>query len=364
MKRVVKLADVAKAAGVSQGTASNVFNRPEIVSSEVRDRVMRSAATLEYGGPDPRGRLLRAGKVNAIGFVAADDMAYFFHDPYYRLLLAGIAEVCDERGAGMALVSVTRHEDAAWSVETALVDGFIVHCLEDGDRLLALTRKRNLPFVAVDLDAGPGTSSVVIDDHRGAYLAARHLLGLGHRRIGLLALAPPEDARAPDARPMGTVHFKVRRDRFAGYAAALAEQGLKLAKLPVTESPNDRQLAIGHAADLLSQAPELTAIIAMSDVLAIAAMEAARQRGLRVPEDLSVVGFDDIPEAALAIPPLTTIAQPIVEKGRRAATLIFERGTPGRETMKVKLVVRASTARLSSARTAGRAARPHRAPQA
>ena len=349
MKRSVRLADVAKAARVSQGTASNVFNRPELVRAEVRDRVKQSAQTLGYSGPDPKGRLLRAGKVNAIGMVAAKDMARFFDDPFHRLLMAGIAEVCDEHGAGIALVSATSHHSAAWSVETALVDGFIVHCLEDGDRLMALARKRNLPFVAIDLDAGPGTSSVLIDDHRGAAMAARHLLGLGHRKIALLSLDTRGDGRfgPASAERLRSARYKPVRDRLAGYAEALAGRGIELERLPIMEAPNDRQAAVGYADELLSRAPDATAIIAMSDVLALAAIEAAEKRGWRVPEDLSVIGFDDIPDAT---PRLTTISQPIVEKGRRAAKLIFEGGPPRTEILPVKLVKRASTARCRGSR--------------
>ena len=352
MKRSVRLADVAKAARVSQGTASNVFNRPEIVRAEVRDRVEKWAQKLGYSGPDPKGRLLRAGRVNAIGILAAKDMSRFFNDPFQRLLMAGIAEVCDEHGAGIALVSATSGRDsAAWTVATALVDGFIVHCLEDGNRLTALVQKRNLPFVTIDLATGPRASSVLIDDQRGAGMAARHLLGLGHRRIGLLCLDTRGDGRfGPlDAERLRSARYKVVRDRVAGYAAALAARGIDLERLPMVEVPNDRQVAVGYAGELLDRAPDTTAIIAMSDVLALAAIEAARQRGRRVPDDLSVIGFDDVPDAALATPPLTTIAQPIADKGRHAARLIFELifedGPQRNEILRVKLVERASTAR-------------------
>jgi len=347
MKRPVRLADVAKAARVSQGTASNVFNRPEIVRAEVRERVMKWAENLGYAGPDPKGRLLRAGRVNAIGMLASSDMAKFFNDPFKRLLMAGIAEVCDEHGAGIALVSSASQANAPWTVETALVDGFIVHCVEDGDRLIALVRKRNLPFVTIDLVAEPGTSSVLVDDQRGAGMAARHLLALGHRKIALLCLDTLGDGHVGpiDAQRLRSARSKVVRDRVAGYAAALAARGIDLERLPMVEAPSDRQLAVGHAAELLDRAPETTAIIAMSDVLGLAAIEAAQKRGWRVPEDLSVIGFDDVPDAALGTPPLTTIAQPILEKGRRAAELIFEEGPPQHELLPVKLVERASTAR-------------------
>jgi DNA-binding LacI/PurR family transcriptional regulator len=345
MKRVVRLADVAKAAGVSSGTASNVFNRPELVRAEVRERVEESARQLGSAGPDPRGRLLRAGKVNAIGIVFADSMPYVFSDPFARELLGGISEVCDEHGAGMALVSASS-ENAAWSVQSALVDGFIVHCLEDGHRLIAMVRMRNLPFVALDLGAGPGATSVLVEDREGAYLAARHVLDLGHRKIGMLMLEARADGRHGwvDAARLRQLSWKVERERVAGYRRALAEDGLDLDQLPIIESPNEREAAAAYAGQLLDREPDTTAIIAMSDILALAAINAARARGIRVPDDLSVIGFDGIPESATSDPPLTTIAQPIRQKGRRAAELIFDAGPPRTEMLKVSLVERASTA--------------------
>ncbi len=345
MKRSAKLADVARAAGVSQGTASNVFNRPEIVRPEVRARVEASARRLGYAGPDPKGRVLRGGKVNAIGFVMADKMAYAFHDPFMRLVMAGIAEECDRRGAGLALVS-TREEEAAWRIQTAVVDGFIVHCLKVGDDLLAVARERNLPFVCIDLQAGPGVGSVLVDDRRGAYLGAQHLLELGHRKVALLSLetrATPCFGRC-DAGRLRAADFPVQRERAAGWGEALAEHGIDIETVPILEVPNERHQAVGYIDELLGTHPEITAVLAMSDVQAMDAVEAARARGLRVPGDLSVVGFDDIPEAAAFDPPLTTVAQPIIEKGRVAARIILERGPPRTETLPLKLVVRGSTA--------------------
>jgi DNA-binding LacI/PurR family transcriptional regulator len=348
VKATVRLADVARAARVSQGTASNVFNRPELVRLEVRERVEATARRLGYVGPDPKGRLLRAGKVNAIGVAIADDMPTFFGDPFTRLLMAGIAEVCDQHGAGIALISsATGDEHAAWSINTALVDGFIVHCkVKDGDRLIELARRRNLPFVAVDHDAGRGTSSVLIDNEAGAHAAMRHVLELGHRHIGVLTLHGHDGpvGRVEGGRVQAHRH-RTEHERLRGFARALAERGIDLERLPVFRSANDPGAAQQHAGDLLEAAPATTAIVAMSDVLAGGAIAAARARGLRVPQDLSVIGFDDIPDAATSEPPLTTIAQPIEEKGRRAAQLIFEPGAPGRVVLDVQLVQRGSTAR-------------------
>jgi DNA-binding LacI/PurR family transcriptional regulator len=346
MAKAVKLTDVAKAAKVSQGTASNVFNRPQLVRPEVRERVEAAARLLGYGGPDPKGRLLRAGKVNAIGVVVMDNLTYFFSDPFNREFMKGLSEVCDERGAGVALVSAVDRDSAAWNIGSAVVDGFVVQCIEEGDRLLELTRQRGLPFVAVDLDPGPGASYIATDDRGGARMAAEHLLGLGHRRFGILSLEVAGDGRTglADRGRRQAAHYGSTRERLLGYEDALTAAGIDFDRVPVMESLNDDIGAAAGAAALLDLAPDITAVLAMSDVLAIAMVREARRRGLDVPGRLSVVGFDDVPEAAASDPPLTTIAQPIAEKGRRAAEMIFDRGPPRTEMMPVKLVVRGTTA--------------------
>ena len=181
---------MAKAAGVSHGTASNVFSRPEIVREEVRERVKAAAEKLGYGGPDPKGRLLRAGKVNAIGVATAEPLAYFFDDPFARVVMSGIGEACDRTGAGISLVSAANDEQLAWNIRSALVDGFIVFCLENGSQLIDLTRERGLPFVALDFGFDDETISALgVDDVEGGRRAARHLTELGHRRFAVLSLA-------------------------------------------------------------------------------------------------------------------------------------------------------------------------------
>ena len=151
--RPVRLADIAKAAGVSHGTASNVFARPEIVREEVRERVKAAAEAMGYAGPDPKGRLLRAGKVNAIGVATDEPLSYFFDDPFARVMMASISQACDATGAGISLVSAANNEQLAWNIQSALVDGFIVFCIEGSSRLVELARERKLPFVALDLDS-------------------------------------------------------------------------------------------------------------------------------------------------------------------------------------------------------------------
>ena len=191
---MIKLSDVAKAAGVSQGTASNVFNRPDIVRVEVRERVEAAARALGYAGPDPKGRLLRAGKVNAIGVVTAVPLAFFFQDPFARVLMTGISEEIDVHGAGISLVSAANDEKLAWNIQSAIVDGFILLCIEGGTRLVDLTRERKLPFVALELNTLDDTiSQIGIDDFEGARVAARHLASLGHRDFAILSLELVDD---------------------------------------------------------------------------------------------------------------------------------------------------------------------------
>ena len=345
MVKSVKLADVARAAGVSQGTASNVFAKPELVRQEVRERVEQAALKLGYHGPDPRGRLLRAGRVNAIGVVVMDGLSYFFSDPFNREFMSGVAEICDDRGAGVSLVSAVDRDSAAWGIDTALVDGFIIQCIEDGDRLIELARRRRLPFVAVDVDPGQDASSIMIDDRGGARAAAEHLLSLGHRRFGILSLEILGDGRfgTVDAGRRAARGHGSTRERLDGYGEALRAAGIAFDGVPIIEAANNQRGAAEGAAMLLDVAPDITAVLAMSDILAMAMIEEARRRGLGVPRDVSVVGYDDVQEAARCVPPLTTVAQPIVEKGRLAARMIFDPGPARKETLPVRLVVRQST---------------------
>ena len=232
MSKTVRLVDVAEAAGVSRGTASNVFNHPELVRPEVRERVTKAAQRLGYGGPDPKGRLLRAGKVNAIGLVLSGTLAAGFRDPFDQLFMSGIGEVCDAYGAGLALLSAYGEfkEKTAWNIRSALVDGFIVHCLEAQTSLLDIARQRGLPFVAVDVEPEPGDMGIRIDDRGAARAQARHLLSLGHRAIGILSLELASGGRFGfvDRARYRSVRYAVTRDRLHGYADAFAEVGREL----------------------------------------------------------------------------------------------------------------------------------------
>ena len=356
---MVKLTDVARVAGVSRGTASNVFAHPELVRPALRERVLAAAAALGYSGPNPKGRLLRAGKVDAIGVTppGAYGIGVAFEAPYFREFLKGVAQVCDARGAGLTLVPGIG-ADRVRGIKNTLVDGFILHRMEDSALLEA--RRRNLPFVLVDMDGDATTSSVRIDDRAGARAAAEHLVALGHRRFAVLsvlrgnATSPAADPALPGPEPIYhppreagrglLTGFAIDEDRLAGYADGLAAAGLSIDDVPIVECRAETvETALPGAALLLDRVPNVTAVLAMTDVQALAVMAEARRRGLAVPGRISVVGFDDIADAAANDPPLTTVVHPIAEKGREAARIVFAAGPPEHVILPVSLAVRGSS---------------------
>ena len=278
----IKLTDVAKAAGVSHGTASNVFSRPAIVREEVRERVKAAADKLGYAGPDPKGRLLRAGKVNAIGVATAEPLSYFFDDPFARVVMSGISQACDATGAGISLVSAANKEQLAWNIQSALVDGFIVFCIEGGSRLVELTRERKLPFVALDLgferrdDRGDRRRRC-----RRRRLAARHLAELGHRRFAVLSLPFAEDAGFGPAssRGRGRRSIPARATACAAISRSSPSFGIDTADVPVYETLNDEPSTRAGLEHIFASAEPPTAILAMSDRIALdRARLAARAR--------------------------------------------------------------------------------------
>jgi DNA-binding LacI/PurR family transcriptional regulator len=339
------LDDVAKAAGVSRGTVSNVFNKPDRVRPELRDHVFAVALRLGFGGPDPKGRLLRDGKFNAIGFIPPGNYAIedMIRSPYGRELVLGAARACDAAGATLSLVNGTDERRAA-SIRDALVDGFILGHSADV-ALIRSARNRQLPFVILESDHGPDVSSIRIDARAGAMTAIGHLASLGHRRFGILSVrrtpGPPLIHRSAVPTRAGLGDFPLDSERLQGFADALAEAGLSLDDMPIVETvPGDPKAG----AAIFDNFPETTAIVTMSDWQAITVLDEATRRGIDVPGRVSVIGFDGTVESARTSPPLTTIAHDIAGKAQLAAEMIFAGGLPRQVVMPVELKIRASTA--------------------
>jgi DNA-binding LacI/PurR family transcriptional regulator len=346
-EKTIKLRDVAKAAGVSQGTASNAFSRPEIVREEVREHVLKVAKELGYNGPSITGRLLRGGKVNAVGVAAIEPLSYFFEDLWARHLMAEISEICDARGAGVALVSALSDERLDWNIQSALVDGFILLCVEGGERLVELTRQRQLPYVALAIGAADNSIPAIgVNNRGGARMAAEHLLGLGHRRLAILSTALSEKHEGPvTAEDIEAAIYSTSSTRARGYWDAMDAAGVPRDSVPIYETRESRASTFA-AMEALFASPEVpTGILAMSDMVAMFAIEWLIQKGWSVPGDVSVVGFDGVPEAASSTPKLTTIEQPMKEIARLAVEAALG-GTQvtGRRVLEPRLVIRESTA--------------------
>ncbi len=237
-------------------------------------------------------------------------------------------------------------------VREAIVDGFVVYSISEDAGLLEAIRSRGLPCVFVD-QPHPGDAPFVSIDVRAASREiAQHLVDLGHTRFATIAFrliadghTGPVDQNRQDA----TTH-SVTRDRLLGYREALEAAGLDWTRVPIHEQTLSRQGGHVAARAVLTAEPRPTAILAMCDEMALGALDAARELGLAVPGDVSVVGFDDIPQAALEEPGLTTVQQPLVEKGVAAGRLLFgldsrtdEDGQPIRRMFAHRLVVRQST---------------------
>lgn len=338
-----RLRDVAALAGVSQGTASNAFNRPELVKPELR--------RLGYQGPAPAGRALRSGKAHLLALVTEETLDYVMGDHYAQRLLRGIAVVCDRVGSGIAVVSLASGRASGWSIETAIADGFILHCMAINSPLTARARRRGLPFVAVDTGPLEAVATVNIDDRQAAETAARHLLEQGHRRLGVLSLDLAGDGRTGpvDASREAGLQHATTAARLAGYRAACAAFGIDAGDLPVFEAANERAATVAAVEALFGDdnvpaARRPTGLLAMSDKMALIAIEALRGLGLAVPKDVSVIGIDDIEAAAHADPPLTTIHQPILEKGRIAAEMLLKERPMESVTLATELRRRGSTA--------------------
>ncbi|MGV3491739.1 MAG: LacI family DNA-binding transcriptional regulator [Devosia sp.] len=346
-RELVRLSDVAKAAGVSQGTASNVFSRPHLVREEVREKVHEAAKKLGYAGPDPRGRLLRAGKSNAIGVATAEPLSYFFEDEFARELMKGISEACETHGAGLALVSAKDDKQLAGNIQNALVDGFVLLCIENGERLVELTHERQLPFVALALGkTDPTVSAVGVDDYAGGRMAAEHIAGLGHRHIAILALEFDDRTEGPASlAAIDNAIYASSRDRALAAFDVFDALGVPRDTIPIHETYSTRESARRGLEYLFSFPQQPTAIIAHSDRLAMYAIDWLSDRGLRVPQDVSLIGYDGVPEGQTSDPPLTTVSQPIAELGRRAVQMIVSGDrSVQHETLPTRLIVRASTA--------------------
>jgi DNA-binding LacI/PurR family transcriptional regulator len=352
----VTLATVAQAVGVSPMTVSNAYNRPHKLSPALRERILEAARDLGYPGPNPAARSLRRGRAGSIGLLFGEALTYVFQDPGAVEFLRGLAEVTAKHNNVLQLIAAldADGEDGASLLANAIVDGLVVWSLPQRHPLLRLARERNIPLVTHGGPRLDGVPFVGIDDRAAARAAAEHLLQLGHRSIAVISFpfGPSRRARHRDPAQIGRPSYRVTRERLSGYQAAASSATSRSAALDVYEvAVNSRDEGHAGALELLRTSPRTTAVLAMSDELALGALTAAGELGLRVPRDVSVVGWDDSPSARASDPALTTVGQSLHEQGRTCARLLISatRGEIGDEDLvhlaPWQLVTRDSTGR-------------------
>jgi DNA-binding LacI/PurR family transcriptional regulator len=351
--RRVTLTRIAEELDVSAMTVSNAYNHPDRLSEALRGRIFETAGKLGYHGPDPVGRSLRRQRTDVVGVLYSNPLSYAFDDPAAVSFLSGLSSVTEEADLGLLLVpaagGVSGERDPRAAAQAA-VDGFVIYSMSDEEPLLAAALDRLLPAVVVDQPFKEGVPFVGVDDEAAARTAAEHLLHLGHERFAVVSFALSPDVRDGIANPVRQEQaaFHVSRLRLRGYRAVLEDAGLLWSKVPVYECPGSSKEFGQRAAEaLLSSGHRPTAILASSDQLALGVIAWATERGLSVPEDVSVVGFDDIPAAASANPPLTTVHQDHAEKGLLAGRMLVsqlrKKEGPSAEPLATSLVVRGST---------------------
>jgi len=331
----LKLEDIAKQAGVSRSTVSRVVNDRPNVSADVRKRVLEVIRSTGFH-PNVAARTLASQRSRVIGLVLPHSVSFFFTDPYYAYLTRGIAQACNQYDYTLAFFLVSNKEDDekifARVSRNGLLDGVLVQAGHHGDQqIISRLAESKMPLVVAGRPFRCDNLSYIdIDNVTSAYNAVTHLIRLGHERIGTIA---------------GPANSTVGLDRKEGYLRALTERGRNVDEALIIEG--DFTEAGGYYAMQRMQPAKPDAIFAASDVMAIGAMRAAREAGLRIPDDIAFVGFDDLPVASLSDIQLTTVHQPVTQFGIRAVELLIdliENGIrPGRHIiLDTQLVIRES----------------------
>ncbi|WP_432056625.1 LacI family DNA-binding transcriptional regulator [Streptomyces sp. bgisy022] len=326
---------VAARAGVGRTTVSRVVNGSDLVSAEVRTRVLEAIKELNYV-PNSVARGLVTNRTDAVALVIPESESRLGSEPFFAALIRGVSGALTETRTQLQLMLVrdqAERDQLTESVATRRVDGVLLVSVHADDRLPGMLEEMGLPTVlAGRRDAGEQLSYVDSDNAGGALEAVRHLLRRGRRRIA--TITGPDD-------------MDVGRSRLAGWREAHREAGLPAAELLVERGDFTEESGGRAMRSLLERAPDLDAVFAASDLMAVGALAELRRRGRRVPDDVAVVGFEDSVLARHTNPPLTTVRQPVEELGEtmvRILTDITRNGAPRRHvTLPTELVIRESS---------------------
>ena len=329
----MNLEQIAKLSGVSRSTVSRVVNNDPNVSSVTREKVLQVVKRVNYT-PNAAARGLAAGRTHVLGLVIPTGVAALFSDPYFPILIQGVSSACNAREYSVMLwLAEPEYErrQIRQIMYSGLVVGVIVSSMLLNDSLVQALSEGDLPFMLVGRHPTDTRASYVdADNIGGAREGVTHLLRLGRSRIATIT---------------GPQNMIAGADRLVGYTAALRDRGViadpgLIAEGDFTETGGYRAMQ-----QLLPRRPD--AVFAASDIMAIGALRALREASLRVPEDVAVVGFDDMPQAARTEPPLTTVRQPIYRLGATAVDSLLDLiehpdSSARRIILPTELVVRAS----------------------
>lgn len=337
----VTMKTLAESLGVSIATVSNAFGRPSQLSAELRERILAKADELGYSGPLAAGRALRSGRNDVCGFVFGGDLSQAFADPYSVILLSGLTEAVEQFGASVLLLRASAVDSASTLLQRAPIDGVVAlsGALDRAD--FEFLRRRGTPVVTTRRSSDGDWVS--IDDDEAGRLIGRHLARLGHRDVIVLTLGAPagridDFEYTPDQPCPYLPEGSYERQRIRGLWETLPKGSVHVVRVDT----NTREAGRRAAAHILDVQDRPTAVVAISDVLAFGVLDAIHERGLVAGRDISVSGFDDLPDASFL--GITTVRQPIAEKGRLAGRLAMDPDYPTRQiTLPIQLVVRSST---------------------
>ena len=328
------LDDIAKLAGVSRSTVSRVVNDHPNVSDSARKRVLQVIQNTGFH-PNAAARALASHRSHMLGLVLPRTVSSFFSDPYYPRLTQGIAQACNQYDytLGLFLISTKEDEEQIYPriSRKGLLDGILLQSSQYSDFLTTTLMNSNLPvLVAGRPFHSTNVNYIDIDNIAAARTAVCHLIHQGRKRVGTIT---------------GPLDSTAGIDRKEGYLRALIECGLEIDLDLIVEGDFSETGGYKGMQKLLPARPD--AVFGASDVMAIGAMRAVREAGLRIPEDIAFVGFDDLPLAMTPQPPLTTIHQPIYQFGFKAVEILIDliehkQDHPRRVIMETELIVRDS----------------------
>lgn len=301
--------DVAKLAGVSPATVSRVVNGLPYVADDVRQRVQTAIRELDYH-PNRVAQRLRAEKSHLVGVILSD-----IKNPFYTMALDGLEQVLSQQNLSVLVCNSNLNEKKENDFISLMlaedVAGLIISPVNEQSGALTDAAKNGLPIVAIDRRmSSPKIDAVLADNQRGAYVAIQHFNRLGHQRIGIVS---------------GPQHLTSGRERYVGFLQAMQEGGLTVD--PALVKFGDYQVESGYALtrEVLASAQLPIALFVANNLMTIGALNAIHELGYRIPDEVAVIGFDDLPWAISLNPPLTTVAQPALDIGKTAAELLVNR---------------------------------------